>query len=439
MRNISIMGDAGDGYASHAEVRYHERARAVGNLLGHEGAGFLIAQERLGPGRIHHCMRWIGICERAFELMCARAADARDRAGQDARHQADRAGVDRREPRRDRRRAPDGAARRVDDRQRTGLYEAREQISLIKFFVAGVLDRVLDRAIQVHGALGITDDTPLAGCYRHERAARIYDGPDEVHKMVVAKRILESTACRRERGGTDRSARSAVRAGEELDARALAQFLGWDEVRVSQFPSGHSNLTYLVEGGRAQRSWCCAGRRSAPRSRRRTTWGASIASCRSCTPVYPQAPKPVAYTEDTAILGAPFYVMERIVGVILRRDPPAGLVLARDGARARRGVRRQPGDAARGRLRAPRASATSASPTATSSGRCAAGPSAIGTRAPTISRDMEFLEKWLDENMPEESGAALIHNDYKYDNLVLDAGRSDAHHRRARLGDVHRR
>ena len=72
-----------------------------------------------------------------------------------------------------------------------GLYEAREQISLIKFFVAGVLDRVLDHAIQVHGALGMTDDTPLAGWYRHERAARIYDGPDEVHKMVVAKRILK--------------------------------------------------------------------------------------------------------------------------------------------------------------------------------------------------------------------------------------------------------
>ncbi|MDB4969498.1 MAG: Acyl-CoA dehydrogenase domain protein [Myxococcales bacterium] len=190
VRNISVMGHAGDDYATHAELRYTNVRVPVTNRLGHEGSGFLIAQERLGPGRIHHCMRWIGICERAFDLMCQRAASRELQPGKplgskqivqawvaESRAEIDAARL-----------MVLRAAWTIDTR---GLYEAREQVSLIKFFVAGVLDRVVDRAIQVHGALGVTDDTPLAWFYRQERAARIYDGPDEVHKMVVAKRILK--------------------------------------------------------------------------------------------------------------------------------------------------------------------------------------------------------------------------------------------------------
>jgi alkylation response protein AidB-like acyl-CoA dehydrogenase len=189
VRNIPVMGDAGSDWASHAEVRYQSCRVPVDNRLGPEGAGFVIAQERLGPGRIHHCMRWLGICERAFELMCRRAATrqvAPDRplAGK----QIVQAWIAES-------RAEINAARLMVLEaawkiERDGAAAAREEISLIKFHVAGVLERVLDRAIQTHGALGVTDDTPLAFFYRHERAARIYDGPDEVHKMVVAKRIL---------------------------------------------------------------------------------------------------------------------------------------------------------------------------------------------------------------------------------------------------------
>jgi alkylation response protein AidB-like acyl-CoA dehydrogenase len=191
VRNISVMGHSGDDYASHAEVRYHDVRVPQSNRLGDEGAGFTIAQERLGPGRIHHCMRWIGICERAFELMCQRAAtrdisDGKMLGGKqivqswiaESRAQINAARL-----------MVLQAAWTIDNK---GLYEAREEISLIKFYVAGVLQEVLDRAIQVHGALGMTDDTPLAWWYRQERAARIYDGPDEVHKMVVAKRILRA-------------------------------------------------------------------------------------------------------------------------------------------------------------------------------------------------------------------------------------------------------
>ena len=162
----------------------------MGNLLGEEGAGFMIAQERLGPGRIHHCMRWIGICERSFELMCQQAVNRQIAPGKplgtrqmvqqwiaESRAEIDAARL-----------LVQHAAWKIDT---VGNYDARIEVSCIKFHVAAVLQRVVDRAIQAHGALGVTDDIPLASFFRHERGARIYDGPDEVHKSVVARRILK--------------------------------------------------------------------------------------------------------------------------------------------------------------------------------------------------------------------------------------------------------
>ena len=189
VRNISIMGEAGEGYFSHAEVTYEDCRVPAGNLIGAEGSGFRLAQERLGPGRIHHCMRWIGIAERAFDLMCRRAAERELAPGEPlGSKQAVQHWIaeSRAEIHASRLMVLD-AAERID---REGAPAARVDISLIKFFVAGVLQRVIDRAIQTHGALGLTDDTPLASMARHERAARIYDGPDEVHKSVVAREIL---------------------------------------------------------------------------------------------------------------------------------------------------------------------------------------------------------------------------------------------------------
>ncbi len=189
VRNISVMGHEGDGWASHSELRFEGVRVPKANRIGEEGAGFLIAQERLGPGRIHHAMRWIGMCERSFELMCARAASRELSPGKPLAHkQAVQTWIA------DSRAEIDAARLMVLHAawkmQREGAYAAREQISIIKFFVADVLQKVVDRAIQTHGALGLTDDTPLAGFYRFERAARIYDGPDEVHKSLVARRIL---------------------------------------------------------------------------------------------------------------------------------------------------------------------------------------------------------------------------------------------------------
>ncbi len=188
-RNISVMGETHGGWNSHAEVWFEDVRVPAENLIGEEGKGFALAQLRLGPGRIHHCMRWIGICERAFDIMCSRAAQRELAPGRllggQGMVQAWIAEC----------RAEINAARlmvletahRIDNE---GIYAARDEISLIKFFVAEVLMRVLDRALQTLGGLGMSDDTPIAYWYRHERASRIYDGPDEVHKTSVARRIL---------------------------------------------------------------------------------------------------------------------------------------------------------------------------------------------------------------------------------------------------------
>jgi acyl-CoA dehydrogenase len=189
VRNISVMGDEGSDYASHAEVRYENCRVPQRNLLGVEGDGFRIAQERLGPGRIQHCMRWIGVCERAFDMMCEYAAHRQLAPGVPlGSRQSVQAWIAES-------RAEISAARLLVMHtaariEAEGPAAAREEISLIKFFVAGIMQQVLDRALQIHGALGLTDDTVLAYWYRHERAARIYDGPDEVHKSVVARGVL---------------------------------------------------------------------------------------------------------------------------------------------------------------------------------------------------------------------------------------------------------
>ena len=188
-RNISVMGDVGGGYMSHAEIKYADCRVPASNLIGDVGSGFMLAQQRLGPGRIHHCMRWIGICERAFDMMCSRAATRELKDGKMLGHQQTVQNWIAES------RAEISAARfmvlhAAAKMDKEGSKAARMEISTIKFFVANVLMQVLDRAVQVHGALGISDDTLLSFWYRHERGARIYDGPDEVHKASLAKSIL---------------------------------------------------------------------------------------------------------------------------------------------------------------------------------------------------------------------------------------------------------
>jgi len=189
VRNTPVMGHAGEDWLSHSEIVYKDVRVPRTNLLGREGAGFEIAQARLGSGRIHHCMRWIGICERSFDLLCERAA-RRDLAPGDklgSRQTVQNWIAECRAEINAARLMVLQAAWKID---REGGKAAREEISLIKFYSADVLMHVIDRALQAHGALGMTDDTILSYFWRHERGARIYDGPDEVHKSVVARRIL---------------------------------------------------------------------------------------------------------------------------------------------------------------------------------------------------------------------------------------------------------
>jgi len=187
--NISVMGQRGGDWASHGEVSYQDARVPLANLLGAEGQGFVIAQERLGPGRIHHCMRWIGVCERALEILCRHAATRELAPGRPlgAKQMVQQWIAESRAEIHGSRLMVLHAAWRIE---REGAEAAREEISLIKFSVARTLQRVLDRAIQALGGLGMTDDTPLAYWYSHERAARIYDGADEVHIESVARRIL---------------------------------------------------------------------------------------------------------------------------------------------------------------------------------------------------------------------------------------------------------
>jgi alkylation response protein AidB-like acyl-CoA dehydrogenase len=194
VRRIPVMGHEGRGWGTHCETRFTDVRVPLDNTLGEPGAGFLIAQKRLGPGRIHHVMRWLGQMQRAFDLMCSYALERKTFG----------------EPLADKQTVQNWIAESAAEIQACRLMtlqaaqridagdEARVEISLIKFYAARVLGDVIDRALQVHGGLGMTEDTPLASMWRAARAGRIYDGPDEVHKMVVARRMLRAY----EDGGT---------------------------------------------------------------------------------------------------------------------------------------------------------------------------------------------------------------------------------------------
>ncbi len=185
IRNVPVMGETG---GAHCEIKYEDVRVPVSNTLGEPGDGFRIAQKRLGPGRIHHCMRWLGQMQRAFEIMCRYSLQREAFGSTLAEKQTVQNWIaDSAAEIQAARLLTMHAAHKIDSGD-----EARAEISIIKFFGAKVLHDVIDRAIQTHGARGVSGDTPLEGMYRQARAARIYDGPDEVHRMVVARRILNT-------------------------------------------------------------------------------------------------------------------------------------------------------------------------------------------------------------------------------------------------------
>jgi alkylation response protein AidB-like acyl-CoA dehydrogenase len=188
VRPIPVLGHAGRGWSTHCEVRYTDVRVPMTNTLGARGTGFLIAQKRLGPGRIHHVMRWLGQMQRAFELMCSYANEREAFGGPLADKQTVQNWIaDSYVEIQACRLLTLDAAHKIDREE-----DARVEISAIKFYAARVLNEVIDRAVQVHGARGLTDETPLGHMLTMARGGRIYDGPDEVHRMVVARRILKA-------------------------------------------------------------------------------------------------------------------------------------------------------------------------------------------------------------------------------------------------------
>ncbi len=441
VRNIPVFGHAGGGYDSHAEIAYENCRVPIENLLGPENAGFVIAQERLGPGRIHHCMRWIGICERAFETMCARAVARKLGPGETlADKQIIQAWVAES-------RAQINAARlmvlqaawKIDHE---GFRRARQEVSIIKFYVANVMMQVIDRAIQVHGALGITNDTILAHYYTQERGARIYDGPDEVHKMVVARRIFRDYRARApqreqprpsaERPPADATARfvdktAPVRDGEGLPLEALGPYLrerldqpASAQVVVEQFPGGHSNLTYLLRVG--DREVVLRRPPFGTKVKRAHDMGREHRVLSALSKHWPLAPAPLFYCTDESVIGAEFYGMERRRGVILRRRPPRELMDSN--------------------VLGPALSRCCVDTLADlhNLDYAAAGLGDLGKPEGYVERQVsgwtkryfgsktdeipavETVATWLKENMPKSGPPALIHNDFKFDNMVLDPG-----------------
>ena len=182
LRDVAVMGRC----EGHCEVILDGVRVPAGNLLGPRGEGFRIAQERLGPGRIFHCMRWLGQAQRAFGLMCERALSRTAFGGPLSEKQLIQQMIFESAAEIEACRLLTLKAAHALDRGD----QARVEIGLIKVVGARMLHNVIDRAIQVYGAKGLTEDTPLERMYRHARYGRIYDGPDEVHVVAVARRIL---------------------------------------------------------------------------------------------------------------------------------------------------------------------------------------------------------------------------------------------------------
>jgi acyl-CoA dehydrogenase len=189
LRNIPTMAGGHEQFGQgHSEIKYENVRIPRENIIGRPGEAFRMAQLRLGPGRIHHCMRWLGQARRAFDMLCERALQREAFGGPLAEKQTVQNWI------------ADSAAEMQAARLMTlhaawvidqhGAPAARREIGLIKFFGAKVLHDVIDRAIQIHGSWGYSSDLPLEAMYRHARAARIYDGADEVHRQSVARYIL---------------------------------------------------------------------------------------------------------------------------------------------------------------------------------------------------------------------------------------------------------
>ncbi|MFA9429562.1 acyl-CoA dehydrogenase family protein [Egicoccus sp. AB-alg2] len=188
VRELPVFGHY-DGHGGHPEVEFVDVRVPAGNLIGQEGDGFRIAQERLGPGRIHHCMRLVGMAERAVDLMCQRAISRETFGKHIARQGVFQHWLAQARVRIEQARLLTLKAAHLMDT--VGNKGARMEISAIKIVAPAMAEWVLDKAIQTHGGAGFSNDTPLAMMWAHARTLRMADGPDEVHEMALARRELK--------------------------------------------------------------------------------------------------------------------------------------------------------------------------------------------------------------------------------------------------------
>jgi acyl-CoA dehydrogenase len=188
VRDLPVFGNY-DGHGGHPEVSFTDVRVPASNLLASEGDGFAIAQARLGPGRIHHCMRLIGMAERAFDLMCQRAIEREAFGKPIARQGVFQHWIAQARVRIEQARLLTLKTAHLMDT--VGNKGARMEISAIKIVAPSMAEWVLDKAIQTWGGRGFTNDTPLALMWAHARTLRMADGPDEVHEMALARRELK--------------------------------------------------------------------------------------------------------------------------------------------------------------------------------------------------------------------------------------------------------
>ncbi|MEV4481897.1 acyl-CoA dehydrogenase family protein [Micromonospora coxensis] len=187
-RGMRTFGYDDSDHGGHAEIDFVDVRVPAGNLIGEEGSGFAVSQARLGPGRVHHCMRLVGMAERAVELMCRRVGDRHAFGGPLAGQGVIRDWI------------ADARVRLEQARllvlktawlmDTVGNQQAHTEIQAIKIVVPETTQWIIDRAIQAHGAAGVSQDTPLARLWARARALRLADGPDEVHRQSLARREL---------------------------------------------------------------------------------------------------------------------------------------------------------------------------------------------------------------------------------------------------------
>ena len=437
-RLLSVFGDLHAPFG-HGEVSFTNVCVPARNIIAGPGRGFEIAQGRLGPGRIHHCMRLIGSAERALKLLCQRSL-ARTAFGKPLAELGGNADIiaNARIAIEQARLLTLKAAWLMDT---AGVKAAMSEISQIKVIAPNVAQTIIDQAIQLHGGVGVSEDFPLAAMFANARILRLADGHDEVHRALIAKLELKPYQLHKEptpketdsaKQFSPKSAAKSlidqpdtVRPGEEFDVAKVDTFLKRRDPSligspiVGQFRGGASNLTYQL----SYQDRALILRRP-PFGQRAGSAHDMLREARvmsALKPVYPFVPRVLVTCEANEVLDCPFYIMERLNGIILRQDLPAGLSLSVGDTRKLcvnvidRLIELHQVDYR------------------------TAGLEQLGKGEGYVRRQMEgwcdrfkkaktddaadfvVVMTWLKQKMPSRDHATcVIHNDFRFDNVVLD-------------------